>query len=148
MKRLAFLLAAPVFAAQIPAGTELSIRLIDKVASETVKPQTAIRAEVIAAVVVDGKILIPAGAQLTGEIKTAAAAADTVQARLQLVFPKINAVVSGLDNARETVDEKGVILGIKTAETYGGRLDQGIAKLSNSARFGGLAGVLQAAKQT
>lgn len=148
MKRLAFLLAAPVFAAQIPAGTELSIRLTDKVASQTVKPQPAVHAVVIAPVAVEGKILIPIGTQLTGEIKAATAAAEEVQAQLQLVFPKINAVVSGLDNARETVNERGVILGIKTAETYGGRLDQGIAKLANSARFGGLAGVLQAAKQT
>ena len=53
MKLILFLLAAPLFAAQIPAGTELSVRIIDKLASETAKPQTPIHAVVIAAVVVE-----------------------------------------------------------------------------------------------
>lgn len=148
MRFIALLLAARSFAAQIPAGTELNVRLTDKVASATAKPQMAVHAVLIAPVVVDGKVVMGMGAQLTGEIKAVTAAVDKTQAQLQIVFPKINAIVASLENARETVDDKGVILGINGAETYGGRLDQGIAKLSGSARFGGLAGVIQAAKQT
>ena len=147
MKRLALLIAAPVFAAQIPAGTELSVRLTDKIATETAKPKTVIHAVLIAPVIADGKILIPMGAQFTGEIKLAKPAADKDNARLQIVFAPINAIVSSLENARESVDDKGTILGITGAETYGGRLNEGIAKLSNSARFGGLGGLIEGAKQ-
>ena len=53
-------------AARIPAGTDLSVRLIDKVATETTKPATAIHATVIVPVIVEEVIAIPAGAQLDG----------------------------------------------------------------------------------
>ncbi len=151
------LFLTPVFAAQIPAGTEISIRLNDKVASEAPVPAGVIHASVIAPVVVEGRILLPAGPVLNGVVKLAKPAQDTERAQLQLVFTEVtdghvkapvSAVVSGLENARETVDEKGVILGIDASQAYGTRLSQGIAKLQANDKLAGLAGILAGAKQT
>src|SRR5580700_9703337 len=110
-----------IHAAPIPSATELSIRLSDKIASEATTPQNQIHAVVISPVVSDGKIVLPAGVQLTGAVQQAKAASDTDRAQVHLVFTQIGdgayrtnlaAVVSALDNARETVDDKGVITGI------------------------------------
>ena len=56
----AVVLAARIFAAQIPTGTELGVRLTDKVASEAPLPQPEVHALVIAPVIVDGKIALAA----------------------------------------------------------------------------------------
>jgi hypothetical protein len=149
-------LAARIFAAQIPTGTELSIRLTDKVASEVPLPQPPVHALVIAPVIVDGKIALAAGTELTGTVKQAKAAADKDPAQLQIVFTEIkagvthagiSAVMSGLDNARETIDDKGVITGIAPDDTFSARIDQGIAKLQGNDKFAGLAGLIQGTKQ-
>jgi hypothetical protein len=151
------ILIAPLFAATIPAGTEIDIRLTDKVASEAAAPRTNIHAVVIAPVLVDGKILLPAGPTLTGTVKAAKAAGDKVRSQLQVVFTEISdgkvkapfqAVVSRLDNARETVDDKGVILGIDASLAYGNRLNQGITALEGNEKLSALAAILQGAKQT
>ena len=117
----ALALAVQAYAIPIPAGTELSVRLTDKVASEAATQPPAVHAVLIAPVIVEGKIALAAGAQLTGTVKQAKAAADKEPAQLQLVFneiadgaarAQISAIVTSLDNARETVDDKGVIAGI------------------------------------
>lgn len=155
----AFLVAAAalrVHAAQIPAGTELSIRLTDKVASEAPLPQPPVHALVIAPVIVDGRIALGAGAELTGAVKQAKAATDKDPAQLQIVFSEIrsgvtraavSAVMSSLDNARETVDDKGLITGIAPDDTFSARIDQGIAKLQANDKLAGLAGLIQGTKQ-
>jgi hypothetical protein len=151
------ILFTPLFAATIPAGTEIGIRLTDKVASESPASQTAIHAVVIAPVVVDGRIILPAGPTLNGAVKLAKAAGDTDRAQLQLTFTEITdgkvkaplqAVVSSLENARETVDDKGIVTGIDGATAYGTRLNQGIAKLEANDKLSALASILQGAKQT
>jgi len=153
---LFLLYSTALAAAQLPAGTELSIRLTDKVASETTKPQTPVHAVLIVPVIADGRVVLPLGVQLTGEVKQAKAAADKEQAQLQLVFNRIgmgtytatlSAVISALDNARETVGDQGIITGIVGSEAYGSRLDQGIAKLQNNDKFASLAGIIQGAKE-
>ena len=156
--KFAFLavLIAPAFAAQIPAGTEISIRLNDKVSSEVTTPQT-FHATVIAPVVLNDKVVLPAGPVLSGSVKLAKAATGTDRAQLQLVFSEISdgkvkvpvaATVSGLENAREALDDKGVITGIDPSQAYGSRLNQGIAKLETNEKFSALATILQGAKQT
>ena len=50
----------------------------------------------------------------------------------------ISAVMSGLDNARETIDDKGLITGIAPDDTFSARIDQGIAKLQASLLFTGM----------
>ncbi len=153
---IALLCAFRLFATQIPAGTELSIRLTDKVATETTKPQTPVHAVLIVPVIADGKITLPLGVQLSGEVKQVKAAADKERAQLELVFNRIgmgvygttlSAEISALDNARETIDDKGIITGIDGSEAYGSRIDQGIAKLQNNDKLSGLAGLIQGAKQ-
>jgi hypothetical protein len=153
---LIFLAVSLRAAVQIPAGTELSIRLMDKVASESTPAHTPIHAVVIAPVALRGKIVIPLGTPVTGEVAAAKAAADQVRATLQLVFNqigtgasggKLQAAVSGLDNARETVGNDGTITGIDGSETYSSRIDQGMEKLKGSDRFAALAGLIDTAKQ-
>jgi hypothetical protein len=153
----ALLMASPVFAAQIPAGTEIIIRLNDKVASQVTTPQLSIRATIVAPVVLDGKVLLPAGPILNGSVKLARAYSEKERAQLQLVFTEItdgkvkgsiSAIVSAVENARETVDDKGIITGIDASQSYGMRLSQGIAKLEANEKFSALATILQGAKQT
>ena len=150
------LLAMPAVAATLPAGTDLNIRLMDKIGTETSTAGTAVHAVLIAPVVLGGQIVLPAGPQLSGAIKQVRAASATDRSRFELVFTQISlgayraslsAILIGLDNARETVDDKGVINGIDGAETYSSRLNQGIEKLQNSDRFAGLAGIVKGAKQ-
>jgi hypothetical protein len=148
-------LAWSVSAAQIPAGTEISVRLTEKVASEATAPQR-LGAVVIAPVVIDGNVALPAGPELTGTIKDIKAAADGQRAQMRFDFTQIaagayralvTAIVASLDNARETVNGDGLISGIEVAKTYSSRLDGGIEKLQSSDRFSGLAGLIQGAKQ-
>src|ERR1700733_1110024 len=131
---LVFTLAVPLLGAQIPAGTELSIRLSDKVASEAQTQPAVIHAVLIASVILNGAVAVSAGAQLTGSVKQAKAATDKDAAQLQLVFTElrdgtqhanISAVVTSLDNARETVDDKGLITGVAPDATLSARIDQG-----------------------
>ena len=152
----AIAIVTSAYAAQIPAGAELSIRLTDKVASEAPLPQPPVHAVVIAPVIVNGNIALAAGAQLTGTVKQAKAATDKDPAQLQIVFTEIkdgaahaniSAVMSGLDNARETIDDKGLIMGIAPDDTFSARIDQGIAKLQGNDKFAGLAGLIQGTKQ-
>ena len=150
------LLAISAVAATLPPGTDLSIRLTDKIATETSTAGTAVHAVLIAPVVVEGQIVLPAGPQLSGVIKQVRAASATDRSMFELVFTQISlgayranlaAIPIGLDNAREKVDDKGVINGIDGAETYSSRLNQGIEKLQNNDRFASLAGLIQGAKQ-
>jgi hypothetical protein len=156
MKRFVLLLfAIPAMAARIPSGTELSVRLTEKIASEATGPQP-LRAVVIAPVVAEGNIVLPAGAELTGDLRDLKAAADGQKAQVRFVFSRIglgtyripiSAVVVSLDNSRETVAADGLIVGIDGASTYSSRINQGVAKLENSDRFAGLAGLIQGVKQ-
>ena len=145
----------PVFAVEIPAGAELHIRLLDKVGTTVSKPKQAVRAVLIAPVVQDNQIVIPAGADVTGTVKTAQAAAQASERSvLELEFTsidlpgdkeKLSAKVASVDNARETVDDAGRILGIVAGETFAARIDQGIGKVAG--RYAGLADMLKAAKE-
>jgi hypothetical protein len=152
----AFLASLPLYAAHVPAGTEMAVRLTTKVASEAPIPASGVTAVVIAPVVADGRIAIFPGAELNGQIKLAKAATDKDAAELQIAFTAIHrgalripltAVVSRVDNARESVNDQGVIVGVAPDQTPGARLNQGISKLQQSDRFSALAGILTAAKQ-
>jgi hypothetical protein len=152
----ALLLAAPLTAVQIPTGAELSIRLTDKVASEAQTQPAAIHAVVIAPVILEGAVAISAGAQVTGTVKQAKAAAEKDPAQLQLVFSSltdgaqhanISAVVTSLENARETIDDKGLITGIAPGGTLSARIDQGISKLQSNDKLAGLAELITGTKQ-
>lgn len=136
-------------AAQVPAGTELSIRLTVAVSSNQ-PAGTAVTAVVIAPAQ-----SIAAGATLTGKtadvasFKAATADAQESPATVRVNFEKIAApgqsgtdvagAVSEVDNARETVDTTGLIVGIRESNTFGAQLDRGVKKLeSKNAALGGL----------
>jgi hypothetical protein len=156
----ALALVSRLVAVEIPSGTELSIRLTDKVASEAPAPHLEVHAVLIAPVIVDsnvdGNVALAAGAELTGTVKQAKAATDKDPAQLQIVFTAItdgvaqadiSAVMTSLDNARETIDGTGLVTGIAPNGTFSSRIDQGITKLQGSDKFAGLASLIAGAKQ-
>ena len=134
-------LAVCAAAARIPAGTSIQIRLTKEINTATAKVGDPLEAVVIAPVVVNGQIAMPAGSTVTGHIGqvTAAVIADD-QAVLALDFDeirdatgkqaKIAARIANLDNARESLEPDGRIQGIVASKTGSGRLDQGINKIS------------------
>src|SRR3974377_1809224 len=85
------LMSLPAFGAVIPAGTEISVRLLDKIASEATPAADApVRAVVIAPGWLRGLIVIPAGPTLSGLVKDARAADGTTRAQLRLDFTSIS----------------------------------------------------------
>ncbi|MDQ6663928.1 MAG: LssY C-terminal domain-containing protein [Acidobacteriota bacterium] len=147
--------AASLFAVEVPSGTELRIRLTSAIASDTAKPKQPVKAVLIMPLVVDGEIVVPAGSELNGVVKSVEPVTDPhTSASLLLDFNEIHipagekqklaAKVAEIDNARESVDQTGKIIGIIGSETFASRIDQGIGKLAQ--KYAGLAGVLQATK--
>ncbi len=145
-------------AVEIPAGTQLQIRLTSAVNTATSKVDQSFDAVVIAPVVSgDGSIAIAAGVRVTGHIKELTQAVKPEdQAILALSFDRLvdaagkqarlTARLAGIDNARESLDADGRILGIIAAQTGSGRLDQGISKVAQ--RYPGLADLLGTVKQS
>lgn len=138
-----------------PAGSELQVRLKNTVSSNTSKVKDAVHAVLIAPLVIDATVAIPAGSIVKGTVSDLAASTKTDErASLAIEFNEIElsdgkkvpvkARLVGVDNARESVDEKGRILGILASETLAARIDQGIGKVAQ--RNAGLAGVLELAK--
>lgn len=149
------LLVSSATAAEIPAGTQMQVRLESKLASNGSKAGDDVRARVIAPVVSDGKIAIPAGCTVIGKVKQAQPSTNGQdRATLAVEFgelaagggkpAKLAAKIVAIDNARESVDESGRIWGILASETLTAQIDKGLEKLGK--RSSGLAEVLQAAK--
>src|SRR5690349_21605117 len=142
MMRIAVLLcfACGASAAELPAGTPIQIRLKTKISSNASKPRDPVEAIIIAPLMSGDQIVIPWGAVMRGQIDKAepSAAADQ-RARLELHFDqlagaqgktiKLSTKVTAVDNARESVDENGAIVGILGSETLSARMDQGLGKL-------------------
>jgi len=142
------------FALDVPVGTEVPIRLKARISSQTARAKDPVEAVVIAPVMADGQFVIPAGAVARGTVEkvTQSSKADE-RSTLLLTFTEIEfegakltlaAQVSGVENARETVDQQGQINGILATETLTGRLDAGIGKVAE--KFSGFADFLGAAK--
>lgn len=150
----ACVLAVPARAAVVPAGTEIQIRLKTKVSSNSSKPKDPVEAIVIAPVMADGVFAIPAGAGIHGVVTEAKPATDpNVRALLGIDFTeleagggkrKVDTVITAVENARESVDDKGQIQGILANESISARLDQGIGKVAE--KYSGFGGILEAAK--
>ena len=133
--------------ATLPVATELQVRLTTE-ASSNIAPGSPIAAVVTAPVFVEGAPVIPAGTEVIGTtadtVKALAAADNNGSeqiASLRLVFhqirdkaghqAKLAAVVSSVDNARESVDATGLIKGITASETIEARINQGINKIAS-----------------
>jgi len=153
---ITLLLTAGLLAAgSIPSGTEIQIRLTSALNTASGKAGQQFDAVVIAPVVVDGRIAMAAGAKLSGHIVNVTAADQKdQQASVSLAFDQIAdgarkstlaAKVTGVDNARESVDSNGLITGIKPSDTGSARLDQGINKVSE--KYPGFGDLLSTVKQ-
>jgi len=149
--------AAGTAATQIPAGTQVQIRLTTAVNTSTAKADQPFEAVVIAPVVVSNQLAIAAGAKVTGHLKEVKAATQPDdQALLDLAFDQIGdaggnkaniaAKVTGVDNARESVETNGQIKGIIASQTGSARLDQGIKKVAE--KYQGFAGLLGTIKES
>jgi hypothetical protein len=152
---LMVLLISSARAAEVPAGTPIEVRLESKLSSNQSKAGDEVRAAVIAPVIADGKVVIPAGSTIIGKVKQAQPSTNGQdRASLALEFgeiaatngkpAKLAAKISSIDNARESVDESGRIWGILASETLTAQIDKGLEKLGQ--KSSGLAEVLQVAK--
>lgn len=150
----ALLVAVAAPALEVPAGTEIQLRLTSKVSSGAAKPGQPVEAVLVAPVAVEGRFAMPAGAIVRGSVSEARPAAADERAVLLLDFSTIQwgerklaleATVVHVDNARESVDQQGRIVGILASETISARLDQAIGKVAE--RYAGLADVLDAARR-
>lgn len=151
---LALASGLPAATVELPAATEIQVRLATKLASNNSKVNDPVEALLIAPVMAGDRILVPAGTKVQGQVrqvKPASQSGDRALLDLNftgLVIGKSKTVlaaqVAGVDNARESVDANGQILGIVASQTLSSRIDQGIAKIQQ--RYSGLAEVLQAAK--
>lgn len=143
-------------AAEVPAGATLSVRLQSGLTASAAKSGQVLEAVVIAPLNdYTGNVLVPAHSKLSGKIKDLRIAQNPDQrAQVRLVFDritspsgasaKIDARVAAVDNARETVDEKGEIIGILASETLGAKMDRGIGKLGE--RYPALGSILAGVK--
>jgi hypothetical protein len=144
-------------AAQVPSGTQLQIRLFTPINTATAKANQPFSAVIVAPAIADDRVVISAGVKVTGyiqEVKPAEQVSD--QAVLDLAFERITddsgksapikARIKSVDNARETIDENGKLLGIIAQQTGSGRLDQGISKVTQ--KYPGLGDLLGAVKGT
>ncbi len=152
---LLLLAALPAAGAVVPAGTAVEIRLTSKLASNASKVKDPVEAMVIRPVMGNGEVLIPAKSTLTGRLTEVKAAGESEQARIgfvlnKLALPgagkplKVSMVLKSVDNARETVDDKGTIVGIIGSDTISSRMDQGIARVAE--RYKGLGDLLGTTK--
>ncbi|PWT98263.1 MAG: hypothetical protein C5B51_29655 [Terriglobia bacterium] len=149
-------LALPLhaLALDVPAGAEMQIRLKTNASTQSSKPHDKVEAIVLAPVMVGEQFAIPAGTPLHGEVvKAIESAKGDERSALVLSFSEleiagakvpISTQLSGVDNARETVDAQGQINGILASETITGLLDSGIEKLSQ--KYAGFADILRQAK--
>ena len=148
------LVSAAAAAINIPAGTEIDIRLKTKVSTTSTKANDAVEAVVLSPVMIDNQFVIPAGATVHGKVeKISQSTKGDERSTLLLSFTglefgggkyTIAAHVSGIDNAREKIDDQGQINGILASETITGKLDAGISKVAE--KYASFADLLNTAK--
>ena len=135
------LVLSAVKAAEIPVGTRIEIRLTTTVKTSSSKVNDPVEAVVIAPVRVANRDALAAGTKVHGAIKEVTQAAkpeDQAVVHIQfdgLVSPRgaratIAARVVDVDNARESVDDQGRIVGIVASKTASGRMDTQIEKVT------------------
>ncbi|MHB8654906.1 MAG: BON domain-containing protein [Terriglobia bacterium] len=105
----------------IPAGTVITVRMIDGVDSSRDRAGQNFGASVAAPVVVDGREVIPSGADARVRLTTAKNAGHmTGQSELQLQLAGVSIAGSDYDVASTTYSQLGASRGKRTAETVGG----------------------------
>ncbi|HEV2234765.1 MAG TPA: BON domain-containing protein [Terriglobia bacterium] len=105
----------------IPAGTVITVRMIDGVDSSRDRTGQNFGASVAAPVVVDGREVIRSGADARVRLTTAKNAGHmTGQSELQLQLAGVNIAGSNYDVTTTTYSQVGGSRGKRTAETVGG----------------------------
>src|ERR1043166_5425244 len=137
------------FALQLPAGTEIQIRLTTKVSTQTSKAKDPVEAAVIAPVMVDGQFAIPAGAKLRGSVDEAAqmpgmVASETISGQLDAGLNKLADRASGFAGILATV-KNAVLKAPESDITYDAGVDMTI-KLTAALDLKGPSGPGPAAK--
>jgi hypothetical protein len=151
---LLFVTAGPV---EIPAGASIEARLTAKVTTKTSRVNDPVEAVIISPLIFGNRAAVPAGSLLKGKItKIQGINAEHPRASVTFEFQEltdksgkkasISAQLVQVDNARESVDDSGQVLGITASETLSSRMDEGLKMLGE--RFGGLASILQGAKKS
>ena len=144
-------LALPALAVDVPAGTQMQVRLKTKIASNVSKPNDPVETIVIAPVTVSGVLAIPAGVALHGLVTAASPATDpSVRATLSLDLREldmggrripVHTLLTAVENARESVSDMGEIQGILANETLSSRMDSGVSKVTD--KYSGFGGFLE-----
>lgn len=118
----------------IPAGTKLSVRLIDAIDTTVNKAGDVFRGTLNAPIVVEDKVVLPKNADIEGQVVDAASAGHfTGRSQLGLVVTKITAGGKTYGVKTSPFSKQGSSRGVRTAETVGGGAAAG-------ALIGGLAG--------
>jgi hypothetical protein len=123
----------------VPAGKRFGVRLEAQLSSRKTHEGDVVKAVSITPVVVNGEILIPAGSQFEGKVvqanttgwgfkhETASLTIDWVKATLsdgrELA---LDARVFQVENAQESVTDKGKIQGIRSTGTPGHSVENGV----------------------
>ena len=115
---------------QAPAGTELNVRLSTPLSSYATKPGKFVRGVVIAPVIRDGRVVIPQGTEVSGEVSSVSRVGYGIyheRASIGIEFKNltlpggypipVSAKLIQVDNAREKVTRNGVIQGIRSTGT-------------------------------
>jgi hypothetical protein len=127
----------------IPAGTRLVVRLLQPLASEKTKEGDPVDAVLISPGTIHDTILIPQGALFSGtvtDVRKLGWGFRRETAGLTVVFTtvhlpdgttlSINTRLSAVENARETVNDQGMIKGIRSTGTPAYAAERKIASIS------------------
>ncbi|HVO57479.1 MAG TPA: LssY C-terminal domain-containing protein [Dongiaceae bacterium] len=128
----------------IPATTRLVVRLLQPLSSERTKEGDKVEAALISPGTIQDKILLPQGTIFSGEVtdvhklgwgfrrETAGLTLVFTSAKLPdgTVLP-VHTRLDGVENARESVNEKGMIQGIRSTGTPAYSAERKIASVSS-----------------
>jgi hypothetical protein len=140
-----------------PTKMEMDVRLSSKIGSDTSKAGDSVEAVVLTPIRVGSKIVIPPGTKLCGKVKEAKSTGGKADQRAYLLLElnqlegsgdkkiTLTTKVISVDNARETVDDKGGIVGILASETWASKMDEGLGKMDG--KLAALADILGMAKK-
>ncbi len=128
---LGILVGSLAACAELPTGTELQLRLRESISSFGTERGTTVIAEVISPVEVNGTIVVPLGARVPGyieDVRRVGMGLVRESASIHLIFDRlelskssslpIQGEIREIDNARETIDAKGRILGIRATASF------------------------------
>jgi hypothetical protein len=134
---------ALVRTAGIPAGTRLTVRLLQPLSSHKAKEGDSVKAVLISPASINSKILMPQGSELSGIItkahgvgwavrhETAALTLAFNEARMQdgQMMP-VHARLYQVENSREKVNNKGAIQGIRSTGTLGHTAESSVSSVA------------------